>query len=78
MRSISKYKFDGSKHPRAVRWDDLHGRSTDSKYWGMSDTGLLVPLNRPCEWCGKIVSLGYIHSVCMDEETATLYYEEKV
>lgn len=73
MRSIPINKFDGSMHPKASNWDTKHGKSFDYKYWAMSDLDIIVPVNRPCSWCGKTVGLGYMHMECVDEETNMLY-----
>lgn len=29
-----------------------------------------VPVNRPCDWCGELVDVGYIHNgSCLAEDT---------
>lgn len=54
-------------HERAAQWDKDNARVA-SAYHIEGDT--LIPKNRPCDWCGKPVDLGYIHTDCKAAEAA--------
>lgn len=51
----------------AIDWDNEHGKNIN--YHIIKDDGELIPINRPCDWCGLKVKEGYIHSDCLSEET---------
>jgi hypothetical protein len=63
--------------PRALEADDAPAE-WDAKYKNQVDhheviDGKFVPKNRPCDWCGKRVKLGYIHkTTCGREEAKTI------
>jgi len=44
----------------AKQWDKEHPKE--------------VPKDRPCDWCGEPVEVGYIHPECFDKERK-LYLE---
>lgn len=54
-------------HHFAEKWEKNHKNDANS-YENVD--GKLVPVNRPCDWCGEIVDMGYIHSECRNEEAS--------
>lgn len=52
-------------HRKAEEWNRKRYPHLDGK----APKGV-IPFNRPCDWCGESVEIGYIHvDKCMDEET---------
>ena len=53
-------------HPKALAWNKEHY----PKLEGKTPKGLtLVPFDRPCDWCGEPVGIGWIHKpICLDKE----------
>lgn len=43
-------------HAKAKEWDDRNGKRFE-------DAGVL-PMGRPCDWCGDPVNMGYLHYTC--------------
>lgn len=51
-------------HPKAEAWNKTKYPHLDGK-----TPHHLIPFNRPCDWCGEIVDIGWIHKpVCLDKE----------
>ena len=42
-------------HEKAKQWDEERRQKE-------------LPENRPCDWCGELVDIGYIHEDCMEQE----------
>lgn len=51
--------------PKAKKWDEKYSKCLDKH---KVIKGELVPINRPCDWCGQSVRLGYIHEECLKKE----------
>ena len=58
-------------HQLAAEWDKKYKashsplRNTKRMIAGQVD---MLPVNRPCDWCGEVVATGFIHSHCLKEE----------
>ena len=52
-------------HENAAAWDKKN-KHTASAY--VVENDILIPINRPCDWCGKPVEKGYLHDECMEPE----------
>lgn len=53
-------------HINASKWDKENEHKF-SAYVVKDD--ILIPKNRPCDWCGERVKIGYIHPDCEEKET---------
>jgi hypothetical protein len=51
----------------AEKWDRENGKSLAHH---VVEDGQLIPVNRPCDWCGRKVKRGFIHNGCQKEESA--------
>ena len=60
-------------HPKALTWNKKHY----PKMGGDTPSSLL-PFNRPCDWCGENVEIGYIHKRCFKEESELFFYVFRV
>lgn len=58
-------------HHLAEEWDKKYGRSV--KHQEIRN-GKFIPKNRPCDWCGGKVDLGFIHKDCGAKE-ADFYHD---
>jgi hypothetical protein len=57
-------------HQKAVDWDAERG--FDNRWEGSGPRwhdALPFPENRPCDFCGKPVDVGFIHDECSKKET---------
>ena len=57
-------------HSKAKAWDKAHPTRNNMDR-------VRTPRNRPCDWCGKPVKLGYIHLRCLEQELNIPKREEK-
>ncbi len=48
-------------------WDKRKDKSQADWQWCAKHGGY-IPRNRPCDWCGKLVTSGYIHPECLVKE----------
>ena len=54
-------------HENAAKWDIVNGKRV-SAHIIVDDK--FIPINRPCDWCGRTVEKGYIHETCQKEEAS--------
>ena len=52
-------------HERAATWD-RENKVRASAY--VIEDDKLIPINRPCDWCGVPVARGYLHDECAEPE----------
>lgn len=55
--------------PIAAEWDRKHRNSVE--HHTVKD-GKFIPINRPCDWCGRAVAEGWIHPECAKKEREML------
>lgn len=57
-------------HSKAKAWNLTHYPHLDGKC-----PHHLIPFDRPCDWCGKIVGIGYIHDGKCRKEEMSFYLD---
>lgn len=58
-------------HQLAREWDKEHGIDSSFATGDKWSKGKVLPKDRPCDWCGKLVPYGFIHEICIKLERNT-------
>ena len=59
------------KHVLAEKWDRAHHNKMAHYKVVDKDNpedAMFVPINRPCDWCGRKTKEGWIHIKCAEKE----------
>lgn len=54
-------------HQSAAHWDKINA---DKATAHVVQEGKRLPVDRPCDWCGEPVPVGFIHKDCAKKEQA--------
>lgn len=60
-------------HKKAKAWDKKYRTSNaQNKKVLVAGNEVFIPLNRPCDWCGKLTKEGFIHGECLLKDSPKL------